>query len=92
MPAYRNRSIALHWLVLASLLVSSLAGVITPTQAALAADTPSPTSVTIAGSLQDEAGCAGDWDPACDASKLAYDAGDDVWQAGFALPAGSFEV
>jgi hypothetical protein len=24
-----------------------------------------PTSVTIAGSLQSEAGCPGDWDPAC---------------------------
>ena len=26
-------------------------------------DTPNPTSVTIAGSLQSEAGCRGDWDP-----------------------------
>ena len=47
----------------------------------VAADhTPDPTSVTIAGSLQSEAGCAGDWDPACAATHLTYDATDDVWQ------------
>src|SRR5258705_13691960 len=53
--------------------------------------TPNPTSVTIAGSLQSEAGCPGDWDPACATTHLAYDAGDDVWQGTFALPAGSYE-
>ena len=56
--------------------------------AAFAAD---PTSVTIAGSLQDELGCAGDWQPECSATFLTYDAEDDVWQRVFALPAGSFE-
>ena len=59
--------------------------------AATASHTPNPTSVTIAGSLQSEAGCAGDWDPACAATHLAYDAGDDVWQGTFTLPAGSYE-
>ena len=53
--------------------------------------TPNPTSVTIAGSLQSEAGCAGDWDPGCAATHLTYDAGDDVWQGTFTLPAGSYE-
>ena len=47
--------------------------------------------MTIAGSLQSEAGCGGDWDPACAATHLTYDAGDDVWQGTFALPAGSYE-
>ena len=51
-----------------------------------ASATPSPTSVTIAGSLQSEAGCAGDWDPACATTHLTYDAGDDVWQGTFTLP------
>src|SRR5580765_4922406 len=59
--------------------------------AATASSTPDPTSVTIAGSLQSEAGCAGDWDPACATTHLAYDAADDVWQGTFALPAGSYE-
>ena len=59
--------------------------------AATASHTPDPLAVTIAGSLQSEAGCPGDWDPACAATHLAYDANDDVWQGTFALPAGSYE-
>jgi len=55
------------------------------------ANTPAPLSVTVAGSLQSEAGCTGDWDPACAATHLAYDATDDVWQGTFSLPAGSYE-
>ena len=52
---------------------------------------PNPSSVTIAGSLQSEVGCSADWDPACAASHLTYDPGDDVWQGSFDLPAGSYE-
>ena len=48
-------------------------------------------AVTIAGSLQSELGCAGDWDPACAATHLTYDAADDVWQGTFSVPAGSWE-
>src|SRR5690242_12336423 len=59
--------------------------------ASTASSTPNPTSVTIAGSLQSEAGCPGDWDPACAATHLTYDAGDDVWQGTFTLPAGDYE-
>jgi glycosidase len=50
-----------------------------------------PGSVTIAGSLQSELGCPGDWDPACGVTHLALDAEDDVWQAVFTVPAGSWE-
>ena len=60
-------------------------------QVALADHTPDPTSVTIAGSLQDELGCPGDWQADCANTHLAYDAGDDVWQGVFTVPAGSFE-
>src|SRR5436190_22013574 len=56
-----------------------------------AANTPTPTSVTIAGSLQSELGCAGDWQPDCAATHLVYDASADVWQGTFALPAGGYE-
>ena len=55
------------------------------------ATTPNPTSVTLAGSLQSEMGCAGDWDPACALSHMAYDASDDVWQASYPVPAGNYE-
>ena len=50
-----------------------------------------PTSVTIAGSLQDELGCPGDWQPDCAATHIGFDAEDDVWQGTFSLPAGTFE-
>ncbi len=48
-------------------------------------------SVALVGSLQSELGCAGDWDPACDATELNFDAADDVWQRTFDVPAGSWE-
>ena len=72
--------------LLASLLVSAV-----PVPTAQAAHTPIPASVTIAGSLQSELGCAGDWDPACAATHLTYDAADDVWQGTWNVPAGSYE-
>jgi glucan 1,4-alpha-glucosidase len=59
--------------------------------AATASHTPNPTAVTIAGSLQSEAGCPGDWDPGCAATHLTYDANDDVWQGTWTLPAGGYE-
>ena len=58
---------------------------------ASASSTPDPTSVTVAGDLQSEAGCASDWDPACAATHLTYDASDDVWQGMFSLPAGNYQ-
>ena len=54
-------------------------------------ETPQPASVTIAGSLQSEAGCPGDWDPTCAVTHLDFDANDRIWQKTFALPAGSYE-
>jgi glycosidase/fibronectin type 3 domain-containing protein len=68
------------------LLISSLQFA----QSTAAASTPTPTSVTIAGDLQTAIGCAGDWDPACAASHLTYDAADDVWQGSWTLPAGTY--
>ena len=58
---------------------------------AAASDTPDPSSVTVAGSLQSELGCSEDWQPACAATHLAFDAEDGVWQGTFDLPAGSWE-
>jgi glycosidase len=45
--------------------------------------------VTVAGSLQSEVGCPGDWDPACAPSSLSLE--DGVWQGGFSVPAGNWE-
>src|SRR5262245_8140444 len=79
--------------IAASALVMVLLGATVPIAApvAHASHTPNPTAVTIAGSLQSEAGCPGDWDPACAATHLTYDADDDVWQGTFVLPAAGFE-
>lgn len=57
----------------------------------LSANTPPPASVTVAGSLQSEIGCPGDWQPECSLTHLAFDAADQVWQATFHIPAGNFE-
>jgi glycosidase/fibronectin type 3 domain-containing protein len=73
---------------LLALAALALAAAVTLTGATHAA---APTSVTIAGSLQSELGCPGDWQPDCAATHLTYDAGDDVWQETFTVPAGSWE-
>ncbi len=51
---------------------------------------PAVKSVTVAGSLQSEMGCPGDWDPACAASHLAFDRTDGQWHGTFTLPEGSY--
>jgi pullulanase-like protein len=56
-----------------------------------ASSAANPTSVTIAGSMQSEAGCSGDWDPGCPATHLTYDVSDDVWQGTWFIPTGSYE-
>ena len=83
-------ALAVLGMLLASLLPIANATPFAP-RAALASHTAAPTTVTIAGSLQSELGCAGDWQPDCAATHLAYDADDDVWQGSFAVPAGSYE-
>jgi alpha-amylase len=52
---------------------------------------PSRDSVTVAGSLQSEMGCATDWDPACTESRLVFSTEDGLWHGDFALPAGSYQ-
>ncbi|MBX7213180.1 MAG: alpha amylase N-terminal ig-like domain-containing protein [Thermoflexales bacterium] len=48
------------------------------------------TSITLAGDLQSELGCPGDWQPACATTHLTYNAGFDVWTGSFAVPTGLF--
>ena len=76
-------------LFLATLLPAAAA---TPLGAprALASHTANPTTVTLVGDLQSEAGCGEDWDPSCEDTQLTYDEDDDVWQGTFNLPAGSW--
>src|SRR3990172_5501679 len=75
-------------------LMAMMLGVIAPlapTTRVYADHTADPASVTIAGSLQSELGCPGDWQPECAATHLADDASDDVWQATFNVLAGNWE-
>ena len=68
-------------------LVAATAGFAGPAGVAGAA----PVTVTIAGSFQSELGCPGDWQPECSLTQLTLDPDDGVWQANFALPAGTWE-
>lgn len=81
--------------LVASLSLLALAGAVLLTSygldAARASDTTAPSSVTLVGSLQNELGCPGDWQPDCANTKLTYDANDDVWQASFNVPAGTYQ-
>ncbi|MBN1562836.1 MAG: extracellular solute-binding protein [Anaerolineae bacterium] len=46
--------------------------------------------VGLPGTIQTAAGCAGDWDPACEATRMVLtDYG--IWVASFELPAGDYE-
>ena len=76
MSAQSTRTNRLRPVLIAAVLMGSLL----PTTSVLASHTPSPTSVTVAGSFQSEAGCPDDWLPDCATTHLAYDANDDVWQ------------
>src|SRR3954463_6672060 len=53
--------------------------------------TPNPNSVTIAGDLQSELGCGGDWDPGCEATHLTYDANSGVWKGTWTVPGGDWQ-
>jgi pullulanase-type alpha-1,6-glucosidase len=44
-----------------------------------------PTIVNIPGTHQDELGCPGEWQPACEATLLTYDIEDDVWQGTYEI-------
>jgi len=73
-----------HVIALVGLVVLLTIGVASSSVAA-------PTAVTIAGDLQSELGCPGDWQADCAATHLTYDASDDVWQGTFTVPAGSWQ-
>ncbi|WP_227718064.1 pullulanase-type alpha-1,6-glucosidase [Microbulbifer sp. Q7] len=72
--------------------VSLLAIAISASAGSTAQTTNSELSlVNIPGTIQTPIGCAGDWDPACEASQLSYDANDDLWRGTYTLPAGDYE-
>lgn len=48
-----------------------------------------PDMVNIPGTHQDELGCSGEWNPACENTLLVYDAEDDVWQGTYEIQPGN---
>lgn len=56
----------------------------------LAEATAQPGSVTVAGSLQNELGCPGDWDPSCAATFMTLREGG-IWRLAASVPAGNWE-
>ncbi len=52
---------------------------------------PPPQNVTIAGTIQPQLGCSGEWNTTCAESQLQYDPDDDLWIATFDLTAGDYE-
>ncbi len=69
-----------------TLLMITLLGIsFLPLTLARANHTPPPTKVVIAGTMQSELGCSGDWQPDCNKTALKYDEQSDVWT-------GTFEV
>src|SRR6266536_1127036 len=75
-------------------LLASLAlfAALSPSAPATPSHTPTPTSVTVAGSLQSELGCPSDWQPECTTTRLVLDTSDDVWQGSWTVPAGQLRV
>jgi len=52
---------------------------------------PLVNSVTVAGDVQSEIGCAADWNPACAVSHLTFDTSDGLWKKTWTVPAGSYQ-
>jgi len=77
----------LHILVICAIMISAFAPLFAGT--VLAQTTPTPDSVNIAGTHQDESGCSGEWQPDCENTKLIYDLEDDVWQGTFEIQPGN---
>src|ERR1700754_4208005 len=79
------------------LVLAASVGLVATTAATAAAPavadhTPTPSVVTLVGSLQSELGCAGDWDPACAATELTPSGnGATSYTHAGDLPAGSYE-
>jgi len=56
-----------------------------PVQFATAQVSTQPDTATIAGTMQSELGCTGDWMPGCEKTYLTFDANSNIWK-------GTFEV
>jgi pullulanase len=65
-----------------AILLASFSSVFSSTVEAQGSE---PDIVNIPGTHQDELGCPGEWQPACENTLLTYDIEDDVWQGEFEI-------
>ncbi|MBI1258421.1 MAG: pullulanase-type alpha-1,6-glucosidase [Chloroflexi bacterium] len=65
--------------------------VVIVTSMSVTAQEDQPTMVVIPGTIQSALGCPGDWQPDCAVTALTYSDKDQLWEATFDLPAGSYE-
>jgi pullulanase-type alpha-1,6-glucosidase len=96
--ATKESPMALHLTLRARTTTALLAAVAVAAAGAVAAGVPlaqgaraADRTVALVGSLQDEIGCPGDWDPGCVPSELAPTATPGQYSADFLVPAGTFE-
>ncbi len=66
-------------------ILAMITALISPTSTVRASDTPTPETVGLPGTHQDELGCSGEWQPGCEQTLLAYDAEDGIWQGEFEI-------
>jgi pullulanase-type alpha-1,6-glucosidase len=59
------------------------------TPSVLAQNIPQPETVTIAGTMQSELGCDGDWMPSCEITNLTFDANSGIWKGTFEVTPGN---
>ncbi|SFB91516.1 Glycosidase [Nocardioides terrae] len=62
-----------------------------PTTVTTADPKPLVAAVTVAGDLQSELGCPGDWQPDCSKTHLTFSTADGQWHGTFTVPAGSYQ-
>ena len=79
-------------LSVASISALVLAGLAVPLAGAPTARADAPRTATLVGTLQDELGCSGDWQPDCTKTDLALVPGTSTYAAEFRVPAGSYEL
>lgn len=60
-----------------------------PAQFAAAQASIQPDRATIAGTMQSELGCAGDWMPGCEKTNLSFDANSNIWKGTFEVTPGN---
>lgn len=76
------RNVTLNLLTILGLFLASFSPAAVP---AVEAQGSNPEMVNIPGTHQDELGCPGEWQPACEATLLTYDIEDDVWQGTYEI-------